>query len=255
MRVLMVAAENDRLPNCKVGGVADVIRDIPYALSNQGIEVNVVVPDYGQSQLNRHFVADIAVPFRQHLETATLWQVEQQNGVTQYVISHSLFSQHHGEIYCNDEGHRPFATDATKFAFFCAAVSEAIEHKMFAHLDVLHLHDWHAACVAVLQKFSPRFVHLKQLKTVYTVHNLALQGIRPFNHDESSLEAWFPTLSYDGQMLCDHQHPHCFNPMRSAIALADKVHVVSPTYSEEVLHTSEPDRGFLAVKGLNMICK
>ncbi|MCF6434363.1 glycogen/starch synthase [Pseudoalteromonas sp. MMG022] len=250
MRVLMVAAENDRLPNCKVGGVADVIRDIPYALSNQGVEVSVVVPDYGQSHLNRTFVSDIAVPFRQHLETATLWQVEQQDGVTQYVISHSLFSQHHGEIYCNDEGHRPFATDATKFAFFSAAVSEAIEHKMFAQLDVLHLHDWHAACVAVLKKFSPRFVYLKQLKTIYTVHNLALQGIRPFNHDESSLEAWFPTLSYDGQILCDHQHPHCFNPMRSAIALADKVHVVSPTYGEEVLHTSEPDRGFFGGEGL-----
>ncbi|CAH9062335.1 Glycogen synthase [Pseudoalteromonas sp. CIP111854] len=249
MRVLMVAAENDRLPDCKVGGVADVIRDIPYALNAQGITVKVVVPDYGQYQLNRTFVSDIAVPFRQHLETATLWQVEQGDGVIQYVISHSLFSEHQGAIYCSDE-HRPFATDATKFAFFNAAVCEAIEHKMFDDLEILHLHDWHAACITVLQKFSPRFVYLKQLKTVYTVHNLALQGIRPFNHDESSLEAWFPTLSYDGQQLCDHQHPHCFNPMRSAIALADKVHVVSATYSDEVLHTSEPDRGFFGGEGL-----
>ncbi|NOU50336.1 glycogen synthase [Pseudoalteromonas sp. JBTF-M23] len=250
MRVLMVAAENDRLPNCKVGGVADVIRDIPYALSAQGVVVKVVVPDYGQSHLNRTFVGDIAVPFRQHLETATLWQVEQSDGVTQYVISHSLFSEHQGAIYCNDDHNRPFATDATKFAFFSAAVCEAIEHKMFDDLDVLHLHDWHAACVTVLQTFSPRFVYLKQLKTVYTVHNLALQGIRPFGHDESSLEAWFPTLGYDGQQLCDHHHPHCFNPMRSAICLADKVHVVSPTYSEEVLHSSEPDRGFFGGEGL-----
>ncbi|BBN83284.1 glycogen synthase [Pseudoalteromonas sp. A25] len=250
MRVLMVAAENDRLPNCKVGGVADVIRDIPYALSAQGISVKVVVPDYGQSKLNRSFIGDIAVPFRQHLETATLWQVEQSEGVTQYVISHSLFSEHQGSIYCNDDHNRPFATDATKFAFFNAAVCEAIEHKMFDELDVLHLHDWHAACVSVLQHFSPRFVYLKQLKTVYTVHNLALQGIRPFGHDESSLEAWFPTLSYNGQQLCDHHHPHCFNPMRSAITLADKVHVVSPTYSDEVLHSSEPDRGFFGGEGL-----
>ncbi|KAF7764581.1 starch synthase [Pseudoalteromonas citrea] len=250
MRVLMVAAENDRLPQCKVGGVADVIRDIPYALAKHRVETLVVVPDYGQSGLSRKFVGDIAVPFRQHLETATLWEVEHTDGVIQYVISHSLFSEHGGAIYCNDDDQRPFATDATKFAFFSAAVGEAIEHDLFGHLDVLHLHDWHAACVAVLKEFSPRFIKLKELRTVYTVHNLALQGIRPFNHDDSSLEAWFPTLSYDGQVLCDHQYPHCFNPMRSAITLSDKVHVVSPNYAEEVLRSSEPDRGFFGGEGL-----
>ncbi|MBQ4849689.1 glycogen synthase [Pseudoalteromonas sp. MMG012] len=250
MRVLMVAAENDRLPKCKVGGVADVIRDIPYALAKHEVEALVVVPDYGQNDLNRTFVGDIAVPFRQHLETATLWEVERGEGVIQYVISHSLFSAHGGSIYCNDDEQRPFATDASKFAFFSAAVSEAIEHGLFQKLDVLHLHDWHAACVAVLKEFSPRFVRLKTLRTIYTVHNLALQGIRPFKHDESSLEAWFPTLSYDGQMLCDHQYPHCFNPMRSAITLCDKVHVVSPNYSNEVLRSSEPDRGFFGGEGL-----
>jgi starch synthase len=250
MRVLMVAAENDRLPNCKVGGVADVIRDIPYALSKHQVDTLVVVPDYGQSELKRQFVGDIAVPFRQHLETATLWEVERTDGVAQFVISHSLFSEHGGAIYCDDDQQRPFATDATKFAFFSAAVSEGIEHGLFGHIDILHLHDWHAACVAVLKEFSPRFVKLKTLKVIYTVHNLALQGIRPFNNDDSSLEAWFPTLSYDGQVLCDHQYPHCFNPMRSAITLCDKIHVVSPNYSEEVLRSSEPDRGFFGGEGL-----
>jgi starch synthase len=118
MHILMVGAENDRLPNCKVGGVADVIRDIPYALSEHGLTVSVVVPDYGQEQLTRHFIADIAVPFRQHLETASLWLVESSEGVNQYVISHSLFSDNGGKIYCDDGANRPFASDATKFAFF-----------------------------------------------------------------------------------------------------------------------------------------
>ena len=47
MHVLMVAAENDALPNAKVGGVADVIRDVPKALVAQGLTVDVVIPDYG----------------------------------------------------------------------------------------------------------------------------------------------------------------------------------------------------------------
>ncbi|ALU45568.1 glycogen synthase [Pseudoalteromonas rubra] len=249
MHVVMVAAENDRLPSCKVGGVADVIRDIPYALAEQRIRCSVIVPDYGQFELNREFVADIAVPFKQHLETATLWRVASESGVDQYVVSHSLFSQHDGAIYCND-GDQPFATDANKFALFCAAVSELLEHEMIGPVDVLHLHDWHAAVVAVLKTFSPRFVNLKQIKTVYTVHNLALQGIRPFKHDDSSLESWFPTLSYDGSRICDHIYPHCFNPMRAAINLVDKVHLVSPTYCQEVQLSSDHESGFFGGEGL-----
>lgn len=79
---------------------------------------------------------------------------------------------------------------------------------------------------------------------VYTVHNLALQGIRPFSHDESSLEHWFGSLSYDGQIICDPRYPHCFNPMRAAINLVDKVHLVSPTYALEVIEKSNYDKGF-----------
>ncbi|KZN56993.1 hypothetical protein N474_10245 [Pseudoalteromonas luteoviolacea CPMOR-2] len=249
MHVVIVAAENDRLPNCKVGGVADVIRDIPYALAEKNIKTSVIVPDYGQAHMPRQFVADIAVPFKQHLETAVLWRVEEKDGVSQYVISHSLFSEHGGEVYCNDNG-RPFYTDANKFAFFSAAVCEVIEHELISEVDVLHLHDWHAACVAVLREFSPRFERLKNLKTIFTVHNLALQGIRPFNGDESSLEAWYPTLSYDGQRICDHHYPHCFNPMRAAINLADRVHLVSPNYCNEVQKGSDHQAGFFGGEGL-----
>lgn len=102
--------------------------------------------------------------------------------------------------------------------------------------------------MAVLLKFEPRYRKLAKLRLVYTVHNLALQGIRPFKDDDSSLEAWFPSLSYDGQLLCDPRYPHCFNPMRSAINLADKVHVVSPSYSQEVQIASNNAGGFLVVK-------
>ncbi|WP_440056495.1 glycogen synthase (plasmid) [Pseudoalteromonas sp. T1lg65] len=251
MHVLMVAAENDRLPNCKVGGVADVIRDIPYALAELDTRVSVITPDYGQPALPRTFVADIAVPFRQHLETATLWLVEQSQHVTQYVISHSLFSEHHGAIYCND-AEQPFATDANRFAFFSAAVAELVEHDVVTDVDVLHLHDWHAAVIAVLSEYNPRFKKLSAIKQVYTVHNLSLQGIRPFNHDHSSLEAWFPTMTYDGITICDPKFPHCFNPMRAAINLCDKVHVVSPNYAKEVMRASHPELGFFGGEGLEL---
>ena len=47
MKILMVAAENDALPGGKVGGIGDVVRDIPIALATAGHEVDVITPGYG----------------------------------------------------------------------------------------------------------------------------------------------------------------------------------------------------------------
>ncbi len=246
----MVAAENDALPNAKVGGVADVIRDVPKVLVAQRLTVDVVIPDYGFELGERCFIGEVSVAFKSETHVLSLFEIPQnQKGVRQIVISHPLFSQSLS-VYCNDNDNRPFATDATKFALFNAAICEALIQGVLTQPNTLHLHDWHSACVAVLLKFNPRYGKLAKLRLVYTVHNLALQGIRPFKGDDSSLEAWFPSLSYDGQLLCDPRYPHCFNPMRSAINLADKVHVVSPSYSQEVQIASNNAHGFFGGEGL-----
>ena len=43
----MLASENDALRGGKVGGVGDVIRDLPRALAALGRRVTVMVPSYG----------------------------------------------------------------------------------------------------------------------------------------------------------------------------------------------------------------
>ncbi|MGX1110859.1 starch synthase [Pseudoalteromonas sp. MBR-15] len=253
MHVLMVAAENDALPNAKVGGVADVVRDCPKALVEKGLTVDVVIPDYGFHDLERHSLGVVNVAFAGHMQQLEVWQLaHSQKGVRQLVISHWEFSRHHGAVYCNDEAGRPFATDASKFALFNAAVCEALLQGLICKPDVIHLHDWHSACVALLLKTDSRYNDFSTLFLAYTVHNLALQGIRPFKGDTSSLEAWFPSLGYDGQKLCDPRYPDCFNPMRTAINLVDKIHLVSPTYCQEVLKPSDPVNGFFGGEGLEL---
>ena len=46
MNILMVAAENGAIAGAKVGGIADVIHDVPLALAAQGHNTAVVIPDY-----------------------------------------------------------------------------------------------------------------------------------------------------------------------------------------------------------------
>ena len=45
--ILMVAAENGALPGGKVGGIGDVVREIPRALAARDCQVSVITPAYG----------------------------------------------------------------------------------------------------------------------------------------------------------------------------------------------------------------
>ncbi len=256
MKILMATSENDALPKGKVGGIADVVRDIPIALASIGHAVDVVTPSYGWfSTLNEaQKITSLNVTYRNQTETIDIYKLSLNKGttnVTQWVIEHPLFSiGGAGKIYCDDPDTRPFATDASKFALFSVAVAEAIINNVFGEIDVLHLHDWHTATVSVLRAFDPRYSALKNIKTVYTIHNLALQGIRPLDGDESSLKAWFPNLSFDNEKINDPRYNNCYNPMRAAINLADKVHAVSPTYANEIRSPSNIEQGYFGGEGL-----
>ncbi len=253
-RILMATAENDALPGAKVGGVGDVLRDLPPALVKQGLTVGVIIPAYGfLARLpNLETCGVFPVNFSGRTETVTLFKLElnEKQTTTQYILHHKNFSPKGETVYCNDNNNRPFATDATKFSFFSMAILEAIKQQLIPTPDILHCHDWHTAFLLILLKFSTDYTNLQNIKTIFTIHNLAMQGIRPFAGDDSSFEAWYPTLKYDPADICDINNPHCINPMRAAINLANKVHTVSPTYAREILHTSNQAAGIYGGESL-----
>ena len=253
--VLMLAAENGALPGGKVGGIGDVISDLPIALAARGWEVTVVTPAYGVfSELpDATSLASVDVPFAGQIFTVEVFRIKgAQAGVSHIVLEHPLFSpQGTGRIYCDDDTSAPFATDASKFALFCAAAAACIKAKIVVP-DVIHLHDWHAALLLALRAFDPGLACLQSIRTVYTIHNLALQGIRPLTNDSSSMESWFPDLDYHHDKVVDPRYHDCVNPMALAIRLADHVNTVSPTYALEILEANNPRHGFHGGEGLEL---
>ncbi len=248
--ILMIAAENGALPGGKIGGIGDVVRDVPLALAKLGCTVSVLTPGYGKfaalpgAQLKQLLTINFGGK-PQTVELFHLSQTGNHENVQHYVIEHPLFSVCGvGKIYCDDPPDRPFASDASKFALFCSAVAEAIEVSALGDIDVLHCHDWHSAFLLILRQYMPNYQILQKLHCVYSIHNLALQGIRPFRGDESSLEAWFPELFYDAALLGDPRWTNCVNPTASAIRLADTVHTVSPSYAKEILQPSDASIGY-----------
>jgi len=252
-RVWLVAAENDALPRGKVGGVGDVVRDLPLALADIGLDVSVITPSYGMFyQLpDAVFYRNVIVEFAGENHVADIYKVTSDDSpVEQFVIEHPLLSpQGPGRIYVSDEPGKPFANDAAKFAFFNAAVAAWVNDSE-APPDVLHLNDWHTGLIPALREFGDPQAALKNVRIVFTIHNLAYQGVRPFEGDPSSFGAWFPAMLQYGERLKDPRYQHCVNFMATAIRLSDGVNTVSPSYALEILRPSDPSTGFSGGEGL-----
>jgi starch synthase len=237
----------------QVGGVGDVVRDLPAALVDAGWRVTVLTPAYGMFHElpGASHAGTIDVAFRGESLAIEVFEVPgAEPRVSNIVFEHAEFSpQGVGRIYCDDGPARPFATDAAKFALFAAAAAAWMER--LAELpDVVHLHDWHAATYSVLRSFDDRYERLRSVRTVFTIHNLSYQGTRPISDDESSFETWFPELRYTHSSIRDPHLAHCYNPMAAAIRLADTVGTVSPTYATEICRASDAATGFIGGEGL-----
>jgi starch synthase len=92
------------------------------------------------------------------------------------------------------------------------------------HAEVVHAHDWHAALSCAYLHAHPA----GEAASVFTVHNLAFQGLFP--HDDwallglSSRYMSPSALEFHGQLSF----------MKAGLKFADRVTTVSPTYAREI---------------------
>jgi starch synthase len=121
-----------------------------------------------------------------------------------------------------------FGDNLDRFAFFAHAALAAAESEGFIP-DVIHCHDWHSGLIpAFLRTLYAQDPHWSKVGTLYTVHNLAYQGLFPehlFHRSGLPSSLWNAEgVEFYGQL----------NFMKSAIRFADKINTVSPRYAEEI---------------------
>lgn len=257
LQVLMLCAEHGALAGAKVGGMADVLAGLPPALKACGVQASVVMPGYGFLGQQAH-AGDgeqrlvFSVPFRHRMEQISLQRITdpRDGDLCIYLLDNPAWHTAPGQIYVASGDGRPFADDADRFALFGVAVAEALLQGLIPKPHVLHLHDWHQGFFALLRSIDPRYGQLKAIPSVLSIHNLALQGTRPLAQEASSLAAWYPWLEKYPAEILDRRYPNCVNPLRAAICLSDRVHLVSPNYCREVLRPSDPITGFVGGEGL-----
>lgn len=222
--VLFVASEG--LPFIKTGGLADVIGSLPKELVKQGMDVRVVLPLYQKIAIHNHADFDYVSSFDVRAgDIQTMANVYQQvvDDVTFYFIEHRDFFERDA-LYGYDD-------DAMRFGFFQHATCRLLEALDFFP-DVLHSHDWHAAAIPFLcRTFYSYREEFRRIKHVFTIHNLAFQGI--FNK-----QALWSALGMDYGYYLDGTarfYDDCISFMKLGILYADKVTTVSETYAQEIL--------------------
>ncbi len=233
MKIAIVAAEIT--PWAKAGGLADVIGALPAAFKQCGAEPAVILPGY-RGVLDALKTAPVAeslsVPLGDSAERFDLLRAETRDGVPLYLIKHPDCFDRAG-VY--GERGVDYPDNLHRYAMFGRAA--ALAAARFIRPDVLHAHDWHAAVATIVARADPALGEaLRSALTVFTVHNLAFQGIceaadfELLNIDRSYFSVEY--LEFWGRV----------NLMKGAIVLADGASTVSPTYAREV--SSDPELGF-----------
>lgn len=222
LKILMAASE--AAPFAKTGGLGDVVGSLPSALTNLGAEVRIILPKYGtiskklrESIIHKSFIY-VNLGWRNlycGIEEA------KYNGITYYFIDN--------EFYFNRSGLYGFGDDGERFAFFSKAVLEVLPFLDFVP-DILHCHDWHAGMVPVLLEAQYRHIDLyRDIKTVFTIHNLKYQGIC----DTQQMKEWF-SLSDDYFTEDKLEFYQNASFMKGALTYSHLISTVSNTYSEEI---------------------
>src|SRR5688500_8888149 len=227
MRILMVCSE--ALPFAKTGGLADVLGALPRALVRLGHDVDVVMPRY------RAIAVDEPAQF---LTVALGRQVEQAGVVTALVEGVRMVfvdsPAYYDREYLYGAGGHDYPDNPERFAFLAqAALNWAASGDAY---DVFHAHDWQAGLVPVLagQMFRTQ-ASLTRVPTVFTIHNLAYQGV----FDAS----WLPRLGlgWDLMRIDAMEYWGRISYLKAGIVFSRLLTTVSPTYAAEI---QTPEYGF-----------
>ena len=223
MKVLYVAAE--AVPFAKSGGLGDVAGALPAALRKKLVGVRVVLPLYQEIRQDlkdqMRFVKEMWVPLSWRSQYCGIFEAK-VNGVTYYLLEN--------QYYFGRRGFYGHFDDAERFAFFSKAVLELMQHIDFQP-DVINCNDWQTGLIPFyLNKFYRESADVyRNLKVVYTIHNIQYQGI--FSPDIVENVLGLDWGDYAGGYI---QFDNCVNYMKTGVMAADWVTTVSPTYSNEI---------------------
>jgi starch synthase len=234
VRVLLAASE--MTPYAKTGGLGDVVGALSLELADLGHEVICCLPYY---RCVRNVVTTakplglaLQIPLGSKLANGDVLETLHAGRVRVLFIRRDEYYDR-SELY--HTGGRDYDDNAERFLFFSKAVVELAGDNRLEP-DIVHCHDWQTAFMPVQAAYRRSALGAGfGAKTVFTIHNLAYQGMYPasvFALTNLPGEFFTPAaLEFYGQM----------NLMKGGIIFSDAITTVSKRYAQEIL---TPEGGF-----------
>lgn len=228
LRIIHIASEV--APFSKTGGLADVARSLPKALSRLGHEVRIITPLYGQmidkKKNNLKLIFKDVSVFLNSAESIKVnyWQGYLLPGLPVYFIENKKYFSKHKRLYGSGR-------ENARFLVFNVASLKLISLLKFP-ADIIHCHDWQTGLIPYYLKTDFRYSKtLKNAKTIFTIHNLVFQ----LGHN------WWE-IPVDKKDYGRSRIPHLSDPnleninfAKRAILSADIINTVSEKYREEIM--------------------
>ena len=237
--VLLIGSEAQ--PFAKTGGLADVLGALPAALARAGWNATVAIPKYRGvtgGRLLEHFPVTVGgytrdvtffdAPFDDDVRLKP-----DTTGAARALLIDcpDLFDRE--QLYAVDNVDYP--DNARRFAMLVRASLEFAGRRGRGP-SIVHAHDWQAALAPVyLKSLYASHPVLGGTPTVFTIHNLAYQGL--FAAD------WLPRLDLGWEYLGVERMEFWgkVSFLKGGINDADAITTVSPRYAEEM---QTPELGF-----------
>ena len=228
-KMKIVFASSEVVPFAKTGGLADVVGALPKALGDLGHEIIVIMPLYKVARKNHPEIKKINkkifVQLGNKIIDGEIASTKIHKNVTVYFIEKDDYYNRE-TLYGTPQG--DFKDNAERFIFFSKAVLTLIEELRYEP-DIIHCHDWQTGLIPVLLKTieedNPVF---KKTKTLFTIHNLAYQGLF-WHYDMHMTNLPWDVFNPEGIEFYGKM-----NLMKAGIIFADIINTVSKKYSQEI---------------------
>lgn len=228
MRPNIIIVSSEAAPFSKTGGLGDVAGNLPVALKKLGCRVSLFLPFYRSTAERIPDVEatglSVAVPTAGRLVYSQVLRVTHEGVPVYFLKRDEYYDRTH--LYGTPEG--DYFDNLERYAFFCRGVLEALKARGLEP-DVIHCNDWQTALIpAYLRDIYRHDLYFAKTATVFTVHNMAYQGIfgpELYSRTGLSRELFNPQgVEFWGDV----------NLMKAGLVYSDSITTVSDTYSREI---------------------
>jgi starch synthase len=239
--ISLVLAASEVVGFAKTGGLADVAGSLPRALAERGHRCAIIMPLYRAARLGPQPIEPtdftFSIPIGERTVNGRLWRSTlPDSDVPVYLVGQPDYFERDDPAQGRGLYHftlpngqqRDYPDNSERFIFFSRAVLETVRVLDYRP-DILHNNDWQTGLVPVyLREFYQHQAGYENIRTLFTIHNLAYQGA--FWHWDLKLTGldWrlfnYRQLEFHGRISF----------LKAGIVFSDILTTVSPRYAQEI---------------------